>query len=77
MSISISNCISDVAVIIFPVGKITVSGVVVKAIAGSFATNLQLMNDCVVPVSSIAGTENPWVWMDRYNRAHCNCKLLN
>ena len=47
------------AVIIFPVGKVTVRGVAVYTIAGSFAANLWLMNDCIAPVSSIAGTANP------------------
>ena len=58
---SISNRIADVAVIIFLVGSVTVSGVVVYTIAGSFAANLQVTNDCMAPVSSIAGTANLWV----------------
>ena len=49
------------ATIVFPIGNITVRGVMVCIIAGSFAANLQLTNDRVVPVSSIAGTTNPWV----------------
>ena len=65
------------AVIVFPVGNVTVSGVVVYRIAGSFAANLWLTNDRNAPASSIAGTVNPWVWMDRYNRPHFNCILLN
>ena len=48
-------------IIVFPIGNITVSGIVVYTIAGSFAASLQLMNDCIAPVSSIAGTANPWV----------------
>ena len=46
------------AVIVFPVGNITVRGVVVYTIAGSFAANLWLTNDHIAPVSSIAGTVN-------------------
>ena len=60
-SISISNWIAEVATIVFPVGIVTVRGIVVYAIAFSFAANLQLMNDHVAPVSSIAGTVNLWV----------------
>ena len=65
------------SIIVFPVGNVTVSGIVVYIIAGSFAANLQLMNNRVVPVSSIAGTANPWVYTDKYNRPHCICTLLN
>ena len=65
------------AIIVFPIGNVTVSGIMVYTIAGSFAANLRLTNDHVAPVSSIAGTANPWVWTDRYNRPHCVCILLN
>ena len=68
---------ADVAVIIFPVGNVTVSGVVVYTLAGSFAANLRLTNDHIVPISSIAGTANPWVYTDKYKRPHCICTLLN
>ena len=51
--------------------------VLVGTIAGSFAANLRLINDRVAPVSSISGTANLWVWMDKYNRPHCICMLLN
>ena len=64
------------AIIVFLVGNVTVSGVVIYTIAGSFAANLQLMNDRIAPVSSIAGTANPWVYTDKYNRPHCICMLL-
>ena len=47
------------AVIIFPVGNVTIRGVIVYTIAGSFAANLWLTNDHVAPVSSIAGTASP------------------
>ena len=47
------------------------------AIVGSFATNLQYTNICMAPVSSIIGTANPLVWMDKYNRPHCDCTLLS
>ena len=47
--------------IVFLVGNITVKGVVVCTVAGSFAANLHLTNNCVAPVSNIAGTANPWV----------------
>ena len=30
----------------------------------------------MVPVSSIAGTANLWVWMDKYNRPRCIYTLL-
>ena len=75
-SISISNWTADVAIIVFPVGNVTIRGVMVYTIAGSFAANLWLMKDHVAPVSSISGTVNPWVWMDKYNRPHCICMLL-
>ena len=65
------------ATIVFPVGNVMVRGVVVYAIAGSLAANLQLTNNHVVPVSSIAGTANPRVWTDKYNRLHCICTLLS
>ena len=65
------------AIIVFPIGNVTVSGIMVYIIAGSFAASLQLTNAHIAPVSSIAGTANPWVWMDRYNRPCCNCILLN
>ena len=58
-SISISNWIADVVVIIFPVGNITVRGIIVFTVAGSYAANLRLTNDHVAPVSSKAGTANP------------------
>ena len=45
----------------FLVGSITVSGIMVYTVAGSFSVNLKLTNDLVVLVSSIAGTENPRV----------------
>ena len=45
----------------FPVGNITVKGIVVCMVAGSFAASLQLTNDHVVPVSNIASTANLWV----------------
>ena len=46
------------AVIVFPVGSVTIRGVMVYTIAGSFVANLWLMNDHVAPMSSIAGTAN-------------------
>ena len=52
---------ADVAIIVLPVGNITVSGVMVYTITGSFSANLQFTNDCIMPVSSIVGTTNPWV----------------
>ena len=54
-----SNWIADVVVIIFPVGNITVRGVIVYTVAGSCAANLCLTNDFVAPMSSMAGTANP------------------
>ena len=74
---SISNWIADVVVILCPVGNITVSGIMVYTIAGSFAANLQLTNDCIAPVSSITSTVNPWVYTAKYNRSHCICMLLS
>ena len=47
------------AVIVFPVGNITVRGVIVYTIAGSFVANLWLTNDHIAPMSSITGTANP------------------
>ena len=57
--ISISNWIADVVVIVSPVGSVTVRGAIVCTVAGNCAANLQLTNDCVAPMSSIAGTANP------------------
>ena len=54
-----------------------VRGVMVCMVAGSFAANLQLMNNHVAPVSSIIGTANPWVWMDKHNRPCYICTILN
>ena len=48
-SISISNWIADVVVIVFPVGNITVRGAIVYTVAGSCAANLWLTNDCIAP----------------------------
>ena len=53
-------------VIIFLVGNVMVSGIMVYALAGSFAANLQLTNDCVALVSSIAARANPWVYTAKY-----------
>ena len=49
------------ATIVFPIGNITLRGVVVCMVADSFATSLQLTKDRMVPVSNIASTENLWV----------------
>ena len=76
-SISIYNWIADVVVIVFPVGNITVKGDVVCTVAGNCAANLRLTNDRVAPMSSIAGTANPWVYTDRYKKPHCVCTLLS
>ena len=77
LSISISNWIADVIVIVFPVGNVTVRGDVVCTVAGNCAASLWLTNDCVAPVSSMAGTANPWVYMDRCKRPCCVCTLLS
>ena len=58
-SISISNWIADVVVIVFPVGSVTVRGAAVCTVAGNCAANLWLMNYRIAPVSSMAGTANP------------------
>ena len=76
-SISISNWIADVVVIVFPVGNITVRGAVVCTVAGNCAANLRLTNDRIAPVSSMAGIANPWVYTDRYKRPCCICILLS
>ena len=76
-SISISNWIADIVVIVFPVGNVTIRGAMAYTVAGSCAANLWLINDHIAPVSSIAGTANPWVYTDRYKRPHCVCTLLN
>ena len=47
--------------IVFPIGNSIVRGIVVCTVAGSFATNFQLTNDLMMPVSSISGTANLWV----------------
>ena len=77
LSISISNWIADVVVIVFPVGNVTVRGDIVYTVAGNCAANLRLTNDRIAPVSSMAGTENPWVYTDRYKRPCCICMLLS
>ena len=46
------------AVIVFLVGNVTIRGVVIYTIAGSFAANLWLTNDYIAPMSSISGTAN-------------------
>ena len=61
----------------FLVGNITIRGVIVHTIAGSFVANLWLMNDHIAPVSSIAGTANPWMYTDKYKRPHWICTLLS
>ena len=76
-SISISNWIADVVVIVFPVGSVTVRGAIVCTVAGNYAANLRLTNDRIAPVSSTAGTVNPWVYTDRYKRPRCVCTLLS
>ena len=60
-SVSMSNCIANVATTVFPIGNVTVEGVGVCTVAGSFAASLQLINDRIAPVSNIDGTVNPWV----------------
>ena len=47
------------AVIVFPLGNLTIRGAIVYTIASSFVANLWLINDCIAPMSSIAGTANP------------------
>ena len=53
------------AIIVFLVGKVTVSGIMIYTIADSFSANLQLTNDRIAPVSTIAGIKNPWVYTDK------------
>ena len=56
-----SNWIDVVATIGFSIGNVMVRGIIVCTIARSFAANLRLANDHVVPVFSTAGTANLWV----------------
>ena len=56
-----SNCISNVATSAFPIDNVTVKGVVVYIVASSKVASIQLTNNCMIPVSNIAGTLNPWV----------------
>ena len=53
-----SKYIANVATNVFPIGKIMVKGILGCMVANSFVASLQLSNDHVVPVSSIAGTAN-------------------
>ena len=77
LSIGISNYISEVATNVFPIGKITVRGIMVCTIAGRFFASLQLTNNCVEPVSSIADITNPWILIGKYKRLYCILILLN
>ena len=52
---------ANVATNVFLVGNIIVKGIMVCMVASSFSASLQLTNDCIVPVSNMAGTANPWV----------------
>ena len=56
-----SNYMSNVATSVFPVGNITVKGIMGCTVAGSFSASFQLTNDCITPVFNMAGTLNLWV----------------
>ena len=58
LSINMSNCIANVATIVFPIGNIMVKDIVVCMVADSFAAGLWLTNICMAPVSNIAATMN-------------------
>ena len=59
---------ADVATNAFPVGNVTVKGILGCTVAGSFSARLRLTNGHMAPVSNMADTENPWVWTGKYNR---------
>ena len=77
LSISISKFIAIVATDAFPIGNVMVSGFIVCTIAGSFCASLQQTNYHVTPVSSIADTENLWVFTGKCKRPHCIPMLLS
>ena len=62
---------TDVATNILPFGNIMVKGIMGCTVVGSFSASLQLTNGCVTPVSNIAATANPLVWIGKYNRPYC------
>ena len=61
----------------FPIGNVTVKGIVVCMVAGSFVASLWLTNNHVELVSNITCTANLWVYIDKYKRPRCILMLLN
>ena len=56
-----SNYIANMATNVFPVNNVILKGTMGCMVAGSFYASLQLTNDRVALVSSIAGTVTLWV----------------
>ena len=52
---------ANVAINVFPVGNVTVIGVMGCTVASSFSASLRLTNDHMAPVSNVANTANPWI----------------
>ena len=76
-SIRKTNYIAKVATNTLPIGNIIVRVIMFCMFSGSFSASLQLINDCVAPVSNIANTGNLWVLIIKYKRSCCILMLLN
>ena len=55
----------DVATNDFPVINIIVKGIMGCMVAVNFSASLWLTNDCMVSVSNMAKTANPWLWIGK------------
>ena len=67
----------DMATSVFPVGSIMLKGIMGCTVAASFSASLQLTNNYIAPVSNIADTVNPWLWIGLYKRPCWVSMLLN
>ena len=56
--------------IVLSIGNNIDSGVTSCMVIGNYLASYQLMNDCIAPVSSIAGTANPCVPIGSYKRPY-------
>ena len=72
-----SKFITILASNVFPIGNVMVRGFMVYIVAGSFFASLQLTNNYMAPVSSIADTENFLVLTGKYKIPHCILMLLS
>ena len=76
-SIRKSKFIAAVPTNIFPLCSVGVSGFIICMLAGRFSASLQLTNDYVAPVSSIADTANLRVFSSQYKKPYCILMLLS